>query len=1257
MPTLLRRLVRWLVGLVIFLVVLVAGLLAFSQTATFRGWLVGQVVTRLNDTLAGRVSIGRLDGNLLSGLVLTNLRVTLEGARVLAVRRVTANYDLLQLVLARRLVLRAATIDGLDLHAVEDARGWNVARLVKTREEQEQQHKRSTEIVIESLALRDGALRVVRPKDLWRLRGLALDGDLAVGGATQKLHIAGLSFELPDRGVRLARLAGSVEVGDDGAVTADGLVVKTDASDVSVTARIGPRTRRDYDVDATVTRLSADEVQRVLGPIGLRVDVAGTMRAKGPASAVVVAADLATEAGSIALDGTVDVASTPQSYDLHLALQHVNAAGLLGPAQPVTDVSGTVSAKGKGTTFEAVAATFAVALSESTIAGKPLQRANLDGSIAERTVQFEASAATPMGSAQAGGTVDVPAERYDLRLAATDFDPAPFVNRPDLTARINATATVTGTGLTAETARADAHVELGRSRVQAIEIREAHLDARADRGWLTVERLALRSSSVEAEASGALALSGHAGRDATVRYQLESRDLRPLATVARVGPLSGSLKIAGTAHGSLRALTVDATVAARRLARESTTIGAVDATVHAAELGTPTARADVSGHAADVHAGGQAFRQVDLTAHWQQQHDVATVSFDVRATGLAQEQHALAGTATLGAREKRVEIATLRTDLGGDTWTMTGHPVIVERDAQVTITDLTLRSPRGVVAVAGRAGTSGPQDLTVTVDGLDLRTFARAAGEALSGRITLRAHLGGTAAAPRVDADASVTGPVLGAVRYETIAATVQVGGGRATVSAKLVQAGSRQLTLDATAPVQLSLQPFKFAAGDTLNGNLRAHAIDLAFMGPMVPQVAKLRGTLDADLTIAGRLAAPDIRGPITISGGKAYIVPAGVTYDPIELRARVDGQALSVETLKIVSDGGTFTGGGNARRDGDHLSMDLRFELTDFPLFKNQYGRGAASGWIWASGTTAAPVVAGSLETNGLVLQIPEVLPGSVRPPDPTITVIGPDAPLPPRQKPDSEAEKAKSAPTPSVFDQAAITLQIDVPRNAWIRRSDANVELRGWMTVWKKPGDPVAIAGEINTVRGWYTFQGKKFTITEGQVVFTGQDFDPLLSLTATYQAGEYTVRVIIGGRMTKPTLTLESDPPLEQADILSVLLFGKPASELNQAESKGLREQAIGVAGSYVAGQLRQSVADALGVDNLEFDTGGEGLSDARVSLGKYVAPDIFVSLSHKFGKQAVEEIRIEYTLTPSWSIETSTDTRGDSGADIFWKRRY
>ena len=55
-----------------------------SQTAAFREWVRREVVARANRALAGRLAVGRIDGNLFGRLVATDVRLVLDDARVLA---------------------------------------------------------------------------------------------------------------------------------------------------------------------------------------------------------------------------------------------------------------------------------------------------------------------------------------------------------------------------------------------------------------------------------------------------------------------------------------------------------------------------------------------------------------------------------------------------------------------------------------------------------------------------------------------------------------------------------------------------------------------------------------------------------------------------------------------------------------------------------------------------------------------------------------------------------------------------------------------------------------------------------------------------------------------------------------------------------------------------------------------------------------------------------------------------------------------
>ena len=127
-------------------------------------------------------------------------------------------------------------------------------------------------------------------------------------------------------------------------------------------------------------------------------------------------------------------------------------------------------------------------------------------------------------------------------------------------------------------------------------------------------------------------------------------------------------------------------------------------------------------------------------------------------------------------------------------------------------------------------------------------------------------------------------------------------------------------------------------------------------------------------------------------------------------------------------------------------------------------------------------------------------------------------------------------------------------------------------------------------------------------------------------------------------------------LEEADILSVLIFGKPASGLSDSEQASLQGQAIQATAGYVASGLRRSIANKLGVDNLEFDM-GQSIGQGEVSVGKYVLKDVYVTTSQHLGEEHEQEVSLEYQINRQWQVKGTTTSRGTSGVDIFWQKRF
>ena len=146
-------------------------------------------------------------------------------------------------------------------------------------------------------------------------------------------------------------------------------------------------------------------------------------------------------------------------------------------------------------------------------------------------------------------------------------------------------------------------------------------------------------------------------------------------------------------------------------------------------------------------------------------------------------------------------------------------------------------------------------------------------------------------------------------------------------------------------------------------------------------------------------------------------------------------------------------------------------------------------------------------------------------------------------------------------------------------------------------------------------------------------------------------------MVSGTVEKPALALRSQPQLNQADILALLLFGKPISALDQSEQFSLQQNAIDITTGYAAARIGQSVSEPLGLDKLGLDLSDLTFSGGQVRYGHYVGQQTYVAVSQDVSGTRGREVSLEYTLTPEWKIGVSTSTNGTNGVDLIWNKRY
>jgi translocation and assembly module TamB len=335
---------------------------------------------------------------------------------------------------------------------------------------------------------------------------------------------------------------------------------------------------------------------------------------------------------------------------------------------------------------------------------------------------------------------------------------------------------------------------------------------------------------------------------------------------------------------------------------------------------------------------------------------------------------------------------------------------------------------------------------------------------------------------------------------------------------------------------------------------------------------------------------------------------------------------------------------------------AVDFSVLAKQWPAINTQQYQVEVNGAAKVDGTIAAPRINGKFEVaRGELRPDLSFLERSNTPVkrDPTIKVVSTQPSAASAAKPEGK-QQADS----ELWGNSAIDVQVNVPNNVWLRHRNATVELSGNLRVMKARSANLTLKGVIESIRGWVGFQGRRFTLIRARLEFTGgEKIDPALDILAEHRVTNYLVKVIVTGTAEKPTLTLTSDPQLDQADILSLLLFNKPVSELNKGEQVSLQQNAIGIVGGFAATKIGQAVAESLGLQNLGVDIGSIDFSGEAVRFGQFVGRDTFISFSQEVSGKYGQEISVQYHITSEWKLSVSSSTTGPDGIDLIWSRRY
>ena len=840
------------------------------------------------------------------------------------------------------------------------------------------------------------------------------------------------------------------------------------------------------------------------------------------------------------------------------------------------------------------------------------------------------------GGLELVGAVDVRADTLDAELTATGRLPDPV--------EVLGGARADSVRLSLDAVRVDELELRGRGELVGLEARGLTADTVRVAGSLgpegfSVDTAIVRSPVAALDAGGRLRRRSAGAIPDTARVVVEVRELGPLAELLETDLRGGGGVVSVTLSGHVDSTNVAGELALADLAVGDVVFAAMDGRVDAT-LGGPSwesALAGVRGRV-ELEVGRVALPEADVrrvTVVASGGPDSVRIEAEADVDDLRRAE----ASVVLDPRPERrmVRVDRMRFQLDRDDWLLRSPALVSYRDG-VSVDSLVLAALVQEIRLAG--GLVGDSlDVRLRTDSIDVGTLSDLAGfAALDGWLTMDAELQGAPAAPRGHADLRGSFGRNGSARSGA-EVRLDFEDSRARVDAALSREGGRA-TVRGSVPL---------TAEDSLGLELFADSLALAWVLPFLDPdvVSELSGTVQADVAVGGSWADPEASGGLLVRDGLVGLPSLGLRWTDVRGAGRIERETLVVDSLDLRSESGTARLTGSVRADDGGL--DLGLELDRFQAIRSPQVQAVVSGRVDVGGRATEPQVEGSLRLDALDVYLDERV-GSDGLED--VELSEEDLETLRERFGYTPPESTESAP--ALFEATGLDVALDVGRDSWIRKRaspEMAVPFTGSLDVGKRPGADLTVDGTLELVpgRGFVEQFGRRFALSEGTVEFRGPPTEARVDLTATYTVpshdtpdeAEVTIRLDVRGTRDALDLTLSSEPQMENADVVSYIATGRPASgelSFSGGDSEGgLVAAGAGLALGQLTGLVESAAQSSVGLDVVEIRR--EGLREATLVAGKYVSPRLYLGLAQpvslregdglSLGGEGESEAEVEY----------------------------
>lgn len=510
----------------------------------------------------------------------------------------------------------------------------------------------------------------------------------------------------------------------------------------------------------------------------------------------------------------------------------------------------------------------------------------------------------------------------------------------------------------------------------------------------------------------------------------------------------------------------------------------------------------------------------------------------------------------------------------------------------------------------------------------------------------------------------------LGNEKFPTLAKLVLKQGGQ-DLSVQIEDAGN--LALETRINLEEVAQNDISWLGSSIQGSLGLDVV-ASRLESLFHTFRRADGRLKGDVAISGTISEPALNGELKWFNGGITWTSLNRRIEPLEASLALEGRTFE---LKATGEGRSSEAvPGKVRLEGkgeipkalwneeyfSEWSADGTLEITDFPWVQRHYPISTISGISRAKILKNQEEIHIDATVESATIEVsPERMPktGSI-PMNPDIVVV------------DAYGEQTQAR---SILEgPGKLRLDLKIAEALQIKGQGNDIQVTGAMRVLRN-GHVVQVEGGFEP-RGTSTFMlfENQMNLSHGIVTLAdgnlrrqtridasgapeASPLEPTIELVARGDVENSTVLVRLKGPLSRPSLTLASQPPIPEYEIISLLVTGR--ADAVDERNGNVRKAAQDLVERYHNPSLQKQLFARIGIDKLGFGF-GSSVTNPILTVGKQLTRDLYVETVYHHGAPPdanMMEGRVEQRLDTSWTLNTAFGDAAEGRFGLFWKTKF